>query len=207
MNSELYRYGFYARPSLAFSRAQAEVHDLLRRQYGLLSGGLFMPHATVKGFFRSDSPVEDLISRLDHSLSDWTPFVAHNNGVIKMGRAGIVVSVKSLPDGRDNEAWHALQDRAWAALEPLFHPACEFTPGDGRGREGSNLFHPHYTLAMADVRPEILDEVREFVTQDGLVGPASFKVEALHLYRFRANWAGAWWQTLTWELVHSWWWH
>lgn len=205
MNHDLYRYGFYARPSLALSRAQTEVHDLLRRQYGLISGGLFMPHATVKGFFRSAAPPEELGERLNASLAGWQPFTAWNNGVIRMGRAGIVISAKSLPDGRDNEAWHGLQDRAWSALEPVIDPACEFTPIDGRGRTGANPFHPHFTLAMADVRAEILDEVMAFLQQDGPVGPPEFRIEALHLFRFRANWQGAWWHTLTWELLRSWW--
>ena len=97
-------------------RTQAEIHDLLRRQYGLVSGGLFMPHATVKGFFRSDAEPEAMIASLDATMQGWRPFVAYNNGVIRMGRAGIVISAKSMPDGSDNEAWHELQDRAWAAI-------------------------------------------------------------------------------------------
>ena len=205
MTESQYRYGFYARPSLALSRTQAEIHDLLRRQYGLISAGLFMPHATVKGFFRSDAEPDAMIASLDATLRDWRPFVAYNNGVIRMGHAGIVISVKSMPDGSDNEAWHELQDRAWAALQPHYHPECEFTPGDGRGRSGKGAFHPHFTLAMADVRPSLIDEVMAFVEQDGLVGPPQIRIEALHLFRFRANWSGAWWHTLTWELLHSWW--
>ena len=59
------RYGWYLRPSYAMCRAQAEIHDLLRRQFGLVCGGVFMPHATVKGFFRSDASIPDIVAAFD----------------------------------------------------------------------------------------------------------------------------------------------
>jgi hypothetical protein len=40
------------------SRAQAAMHDVLRRQFGLQVGGQFMPHATIMSFFRSDAPLK-----------------------------------------------------------------------------------------------------------------------------------------------------
>ena len=46
---------------------QAEVHDLLARQYNLRVAGRFMPHATIKGFFRSDAPVAEMVAALDVS--------------------------------------------------------------------------------------------------------------------------------------------
>ena len=67
------RYGFYMRPCAEMCRAQAEIHDLLDRQYGLRVAGRFMPHATIKGFFRSDSPVAELVAALDPALSDKEP--------------------------------------------------------------------------------------------------------------------------------------
>ncbi|MGI8976821.1 MAG: hypothetical protein ACR2GS_08885 [Thermomicrobiales bacterium] len=42
------RFGFYLRPSLAMSRAQVEIHNLVARQYGSMTAGKFMPHATIK---------------------------------------------------------------------------------------------------------------------------------------------------------------
>ena len=45
------RFGLYLRPPLAMSRAQAELHDIVARQYGSMCAGRFMPHATIKGFF------------------------------------------------------------------------------------------------------------------------------------------------------------
>jgi hypothetical protein len=45
------RFGWYLRPSYAMCRAQAEMHDLLRRQYGLVTGGAFMPtEGAMEGF-------------------------------------------------------------------------------------------------------------------------------------------------------------
>lgn len=202
--SSSYRYGFYLRPDLGMSRAQSEMHRVLRAQYNLVAAGLFMPHATLKGFFRSDAKPATMIERLDQSMAGWRSFTAYNNGVHRFGPRSIVTTIRDLPDSVINLALYELQDRAWTALEPLVHPECEFTPNDPRGLTGPNPFHPHLTLAMADLRPELQDEVLEFITQAGSVGPAQFTVDTCHLYRFHADWSRPWWQTLTWELLGSW---
>jgi hypothetical protein len=59
----------YLRPSLAMGSAQAGIHDLLARQYGLHAAGRFPPHATVKGFFRSTVGAADLSGRLGRLAS------------------------------------------------------------------------------------------------------------------------------------------
>lgn len=202
--STSYRYGFYLRPDLAMSRAQSQMHRILRAQYGLVTAGLFMPHATIKGFFRSDAEVATMRARLDAAMAGWQPFTVYNNGVVAFGPRSIVISVRDLPDGSPNLPLFALQERAWEALAPLIHPDCDFSPGDPRGLAGPNPFHPHLTLAMADLRPELRDELLDFIQQGGLVGPAAFTADTCHLFRFEAEWAGAWWATLRWELLASW---
>lgn len=199
-----YRYGFYLRPDLAMSRAHSEMHRILRAQYNLVTAGLFMPHATLKGFFRSAADPAIMIAQLDQSMAGWRPFTAYNNGVTGFGPRSIVIGIKMLPDGTPNRAIYELHERAWTALEPLVAPDCEFTPGDPRGLDGPNPFHPHLTLAMSDLRPELQAEVLRFIQQDGPVGPPAFTVDTCQLFRFTADWKHGWGQTLRWELLHSW---
>ena len=85
-----YRYGFYLRPDYATSKAIAEAHRLLRAQYGFITAGLFMPHATIKGFYRSDAAVADMVTRLDAAFAGFKPCTVYNGGIIKMG-SGLVL--------------------------------------------------------------------------------------------------------------------
>ena len=199
-----YRYGVYLRPDFAMSRAQSEIHRLLRAQYNLAVAGRFMPHATLKGFFRSTALPATLIECLDPVFVGWRPFTVYNNGVAPFGRRSIIVDIKNCPDGSPNMAIYDLQERIWSALEPVIHPDCEFTPRDPRGLSGPRPFHPHLTLVMADMRPELQDEVLTFIREGGPVGPPQFLSTTYHLYRFAADWQGNWWQNFTWELLHSW---
>ena len=43
------RYAVYLRPSYKMSRAQAEVHDVLERQYGLRAAGNFIASRDDQG--------------------------------------------------------------------------------------------------------------------------------------------------------------
>ncbi len=107
--------------------AQAEVHDLLRRQYGLRAAGRFMPHATIKGFSRSEVPVAEMVSRLNGTLASRRPFAVHNGGVIEFGGTAIVFTIQHGPDGGANAPLRDLHEAVLAALAPRVHPDCEFT--------------------------------------------------------------------------------
>lgn len=202
--SATYRYGFYLRPDWATSRAVHATHRLLEAQYQLRTAGRFMPHATLKGFFRSAAEPDTMIARLDRALAGWRSFPVFNNGMTRFGPRSIVVGLRCLPDGSPNLPLFDLHERAWLALEPLIDPACEFVTRDPRGRDGDNPFHPHLTLAMADLRPELQDEVFSFIAQGGPVGPPQFTADTVQLFRFTADWDKGWHHTLHWELLHSW---
>ena len=202
--SDLYRYGFYLRPDLKTSIAISQMHRVLRAQYGLIAGGLFMPHATIKGFYKSEARPQEMVERLNKTLAGFKPFRVYNGGSILMGPRGVVTSWRDLPDGRRNTALDEIQDCAFEALLPIIPADCAFTKGDPRGPNGNPPFHAHITLAMADVEPSMRDEVLAFVNQGGKVGSESFMADTYHLFRFKADWAGAWWHTLSWELLHSW---
>lgn len=185
------------------SRAVVEAHRLLKAQYNLKAAARFMPHATLKGFFRSDARPETIMARLDAAMAGWQPFTVYNNGVGPFGPSSIVIGLRERADGSPNPHLYELQERAWIALEPLIHPDCEFSPRDPRGLSGSNPFHPHVTLAMGDLRPELQEEVLAFLQEGAPLGPGRFTATICHLYRFEADWSGAWWQTLTWEHIYS----
>jgi 2'-5' RNA ligase len=195
------RYGFYLRPSADVSRAQAEIHDLLRRQFGLRVGGQFMPHATVKGFYKSSAPVEEMIARLDPVMAAHRPFPVYNAGPVKFGRKGIALDVQHMPDGRRNDALQAVHEGVLDVLLPLVAADCNFT-WDDWVRE---RFHAHLTLAMADLPEFLMDEVYDFIRELGTVEPSVFTAESFHLYAFESDdWLGAWWETMSWRLLHSW---
>lgn len=195
------RYGWYLRPSYAMSRAQAEMHDVLRRQYGLVCAGKFMPHATIKGFFRSDASVQDIISAFDPVVVGRDSFTVYNAGPIPHGREGISLNINEAPDGSVNTDLLELYTEALAAIAPLVDPDCHFTNRDG----GPENFRAHLTLAMADLDERFFDEILEFVNEARPIGPETFSAERLQIFAFRsANWSGAWWATLEWSLLHSW---
>lgn len=195
------RYGWYLRPSYAMSRAQAEMHDLLRRQFGLVGGGVFMPHATLKGFFRSDAPAAEIEDAFGKAVEGHEPFAVSNHGAVGWGRGSIVIDIHHTSDGERNEALQALHEAGWHAITPLIHPDCAFTAIEG----AMENFHAHLTLAMADVREDLFDEVMAFVREAGPIGPDVFTAEFVHLYAFHSEaWTGSWWKTLDWTLLQSW---
>jgi len=84
---------------------------------------------------------------------------------------------------------------------PLVHPDCEFA---FNGWTGEN-FRAHLTLAMADIPDFVFDEVLEFIQSAGPIGPRQFLAEYVSLYAFQIDdWGGAWWETMTWQPLHSW---
>jgi 2'-5' RNA ligase len=195
------RFGFYLRPSAEMCRAQAEVHDLLARQYNLRVAGRFMPHATIKGFFRSGSPIAEIIADLDVLLSDRQPIQITNGGPIAFGTSAIVLDIHHDDRGETNQALQAFHEAAIATLRPHVHADCDFTPKEWLGP----MFHAHLTLAMADLKTPFTAEVLDFVRDLNPIGPSAFTAETFQLFAFRStSWSGAWWKDFSWELLHSW---
>jgi 2'-5' RNA ligase len=182
-------------------RAQIEIHDLLERQYGLRVAGRFMPHATIKGFFKTEAAVESMVERLTDALRDLRSFEVYNGGTMTFGKSGIALDVSRSPGHERNPPLQALHEAALTALMPLVAADCDFTAGEWKGP----LFHAHLTLAMADIPPDLFDEILAFLREAEPIGPPAFPAEVLHLYRFESDdWAGRWGETLRWELLHSW---
>ena len=194
-------YGWYLRPSYAMSRAQAEMHDLLQRQFGLIGGGVFMPHATLKGFFRSGAPVTEIEAAFERAVQGHEPFAVYNRGPVGWGRGSIVIDIHHTSDGERNEAMQALHESGWNAITPLIRDDCPVTWTEW----AMERFTAHPTLVMADMREELFDEVMAFIREAGPIGPEVFTAEYVHLYAFHsADWKGHWWETLQWSLLKSW---
>lgn len=195
------RYGVYLRPSFAMCRAQAEIHDLLTRQYGLRVAGTFMPHATIKGFFRSDQSPAELVARLDPVLIGRPPFVVHNGGVVPYATLAIVLTIQRAPDGSINAPLQALHEAVFEAVAPAVHPECAFTAGEWHGPR----FEAHLTLAMSDIPGFAFTEILRFVQDAEPIGPPSFLAETVQLFAFESDdWSDRWWETMRWTLLHSW---
>src|SRR5215210_7875303 len=109
------RYGFYLRPSFAMCQSLAAIHALLRRQFGLEVAGRFMPHATIKGVFRSDAPAAEMAERLDQVLREHHPFPIHNGGVVPFGTIGIALTIQRLGNGSRNGPLQALHEAVLGA--------------------------------------------------------------------------------------------
>lgn len=201
------RFGLYLRPSYAMCRAQAGMHDLLRRQFGLVAGGVFMPHATIKGFFRTDAAIDDIVRVVDGSLTGRPAFTIVNNGPVPFGRGGVSLDVQHGDHGdhgdhgEANVEMQVLHEAVFTALGPLIHPHCDFTPREWE----MERFFAHFTLAMADIPDFLFDEVHAFIRDVESIGPRRFTAEYLHLFAFRSDdWAGEWWHGLRWTLLHAW---
>jgi 2'-5' RNA ligase len=195
------RYGFYLRPSYAMSRAQCEIHDVLRRQFGLEVGGKFMPHATIMSFFRSDAPLAVIEAAIAGVMAHHAPFTVTNGGPRPHGRSGVSLDVHHDADGAPNAAMQAIHEDAFAAIVPLVHPECEFAFGNWSGAR----FRAHLTLAMADIPDQFFDEVLAFLESAEPIGPHEFQAESFHLYAFESDdWAGRWWETIDWKDLRSW---
>lgn len=195
------RYGWYLRPSRQMSDAQIKIHRLLEYQYGMIGGGVFMPHATIKGFFRSDAPVSDIVAAFDRAVEGHSAYQVHNAGASLNSKKSITLNIHHNVDGSVNMPQEKLHESGWQQITPLVHPDCNFTPGEG-AMEG---FHAHLTLSMADMHEELFEEIWDFIHADGPIGPESFTAEYFHLFAFHSDdWYGQWWNTLTWKLLHGW---
>jgi hypothetical protein len=198
-----YRYGVYLRPDPTTCAAVTAVTTQLRAQYGIVSAGAFPPHATLVGSRHITAPAEEIVAAVTRGLADASAFTVHNAGVRRQG-VGLVYDVHHLADGiTPNPAFVDLAARVDKAVAPLETPA----PNPAEHRFDRDTFRAHLSLVSHDmyVRPDLSEEVEEYVNGLPVPLPESFPGDRVTLYRTRSDdWTGRWWQTLTWEHVHTW---
>jgi len=201
-DSDPFRYGIYLRPDAKTCRAVTAVTDQLRAQYGLLSAGAFPPHATLVGsqpFGFSEPAVVDALTEL---LDGRPAFPVHNAGVRAQGR-GYVYDVSENPDGSVNDDLVSLARDIEATVAPFRAPMNNPLPNDFV----PELYRGHLSLASHDlyVRPDLYEEVGEFIRELDVPVPGGFSGRTVGMYRTSSpDWSGRWWQTMTWEHVHTW---
>ncbi|WP_211124507.1 2'-5' RNA ligase family protein [Streptomyces yatensis] len=198
-----YRYGVYLRPDPATCAAVTAVTSQLRAQYGIVSAGAFPPHATLVGSRHIVAPAEEIVAAVTRGLAGASPITVHNAGVRRQG-VGLVYDVHHLADGvTPNAAFTDLAARVDQAVVPLEIPA----PNPMGHQFDADTFRAHLSLVSHDmyVRPDLSEEVEEYVRGLPVPFPKSFPGNTVTLYRTRSDdWSGRWWQTLTWEHVHTW---
>ncbi|SKA79483.1 hypothetical protein SAMN06295879_0066 [Agreia bicolorata] len=201
-DSDPYRYGIYLRPDAKTCRAVTVVTDQLRAQYGLLSAGAFPPHATLVGSQPFGFNENEVIEAVTALLANREAFEVHNAGIRSQG-IGYVYDVSQNADGTVNDELVSLARDIDAAVEPLRRPMNNPLPNDFV----PELFRGHLSLASHDlyVRPDLHEEVGEFIRELDVPVPTSFAGRSVVMYRTASpDWSGRWWQTMTWEHVHSW---
>lgn len=198
-----YRYGVYLRPDPATCAAVTAVTGQLRAQYGFVSAGAFPPHATLVGSRHLPVPDHEIIAAVTRAVADVPAFTVHNAGVRNQG-VGLVYDVHHLADRTTpNTAFVDLAAKIDEAVTPLEEPA----PNPAEHRFDAAAFRAHLSLLSHDmyVRPDLFEETSEFVEGLPVTLPSSFPGDTVTLYRTRSDdWTGRWWNTLTWEHVHTW---
>jgi hypothetical protein len=127
----------------------------------------------------------------------------YNSGIVKLGD-GYVYDVHHLADGSTpNARFVELAAAVDAAVAPLDTPA----PNPEPHRFDRDRFRAHLSLASHDllVRPDLTEEVGEYLRALPFTPPPQFVGDTVALYRTSsADWSGRWWTTLTWEHIHTW---
>lgn len=198
-----YRYGVYLRPDPATCWAVSTITTQLRAQYGLVSAGAFPPHATLIGSQHVPGPESELVEAVTEALDGRSSFPVHNAGPRRQG-VGVVYDVHHRADGSVNQEFFDLAAAVDDVVRPLVRDAPNPLP--------AHAFDPqtwigHLSLASHDLyaRPDLIDEVFEYVTGLPVPVPAGFTGDTVALYRTQSeDWTGRWWQTLRCTHVRSW---
>lgn len=192
------RYAVCMIPPYQIARAVAEIHGMLRKQYGLSAADRFPVHATIKGFFkRAEGPLEPLVERLDRVFAAQRPLPVSFCG-LRRDPAGVRLDISCLGDGPNLELV-ALHERVVAAVQPFVAADCDFTP-----LELCHPFGAHITLAFGDFQPALQDQVLDYLLDAAFPGDA-FVADTFHLIAFFSHdWEGDWDQSLSWKLLKSW---
>lgn len=189
------RYGVFLRPDPASCAATAALHTLLRQQFGLVSAAVFPPHVTLLGNVALTGGEGVLLERVDE--------VAGRHAPVRVEHAG-------------PRRWHRVIacDVHDAAVDALARDV-EASLTDLRGRTDTDYltgqtstadFRAHLTIAGQDIalRPDLTDEVEEFVAAFAADFPSVMTARHVTTFRFESDhWPGRWWTDMTWQLLRS----
>jgi 2'-5' RNA ligase len=192
------RFAVYLIPPYKVARAVAEIHQMLRKQFGFIAADRFQVHATIKGFFKKiPGPLEPLVECLDGVFAAQRPFPVHFSGV---GRTNLGMGLDIFRiAGGPNPEMLVLRERVVDAVRPFIAPDCDFVEEDL-----GQPFWAHITLAFRDIPATMQDEVLDYL-QEAPLPTEPFVADTFHFLEFFSqDWEGDWEQTLTWRLLKSW---
>lgn len=198
MNDADLRYAVYLIPPYPVAQPVVEIHHMLRKQFGFVAADRFQAHVTLKGFFKMRlGPPQALATQLDHIFAGRKPFPVQIGGY-RIDDIGIGLNV-SLIDGAPNAPLMTVREEIVDVVRPAIAPDCDFVTADL-----GNPFAGHLTLAFRDIPVEMQTDVLAYLA-DAPVPSVPFMAKTFHYLVFHSqNWAGPWWETLTWRLLKSW---
>ena len=141
------QYGVYLIPPPPLLYPLGVAHQLLAGEFKSYTGGKFMVHCTVKGFFKlaEGASPDDFTPALDELFARTPVFntAVESLAVRQNTHYGTVAGV-----GLERTApFHALHNAVWDIVRPYIAPDCIFSPIEGAGPN----FFPHITMGMADM--------------------------------------------------------
>lgn len=197
-----YTWGVYLRPDPVTCKAIADLTELCKRQFGIVSAAAFAPHATLVGAVPSNATAEDFIRVLDPLLTAARQFPVFNAG-IDSGGSAIVYDIDHLASGEKNTPLQQLAVDIADAIAPI----TDYRPDDWTKPLDPETFHAHFSLASHDLRTreDLKAEVDQFLRAIPVSYPTEFTAEWVTLFRFHsADWNAEWWHDLTWAHIRSW---
>lgn len=192
------RFAVYLIPPYQLSKEVAEVHALLRKQFGFAAAERFPVHCTMKGFFKkTGGPVEKLQGELDSFFEGQRP-VQVSVEEFRTDSIGFGLSLKTL-DGKPNTQFLDLREAIVEIVKPYIAEDCDFKAHD-LGRP----FHPHITFSFRDITNELYNDIFKWM-EDGPDFAGPFLADTYHFLEFFSDdWTGSWWETISWRLLKSW---
>ena len=185
-------HGVFLRPDPRTCLAVTTVANQVRAQFGATSASAFPPHGTLGGSLPVGGRAPRLIAAPDRVLGDTAAFPVENRGVARMGDT-LIYDLHRRGDG-PNGPLRALAARiAEAVLPRLEEPDTGPEGGVGPVLFAPGRWHAHVSLASHDLfgRPELADEVQEYVDGLEVPVPRSFPGDHVALRRFTAPaWTG-----------------
>lgn len=197
-----YTWGVYLRPDPVTCKAIADLTELCKRQFGIVSAAAFAPHATLAGAVPSHASAEEFIEILNPLLTTSPAFPVYNAGIARMTTT-IIYDIDRYENGEKNQQLLNLA----TAVNEIIAPLTDYQPGEWTQPFDPATFHAHFSLASHDLRrrADLHEEVAEFLRAIPMEYTLTFTVETITLFRFHShNWNGEWWHDLIWEHVRSW---
>jgi hypothetical protein len=195
------RYGVYLRPDPPTCAAVTTITTQLRAQYGFVSAAAFPPHATLAG----NLPIIDLdrlIDNLSRELDGLAAFPVENAGLRRLGDSAVIYDISRRGEEMNLEL-RALAEAVHTVVAPLLTDA----PGMRADTYRPDRWRAHLSLASHDLmgRPDLWDEIWEYVSGLRITPPMGFHAETVALYRLTSpSWTGEWWRQMSWTHVRSW---